>query len=42
MHEYRFSVTRILPYKDGRVRVSENRYSRIFYAMIIINYTHIL
>ena len=40
MREYGFSLTRILPYKDnilslyGRIRVSENLYSRIFYAVL--------
>ena len=40
MREYGFLLTRILPYKDmilslyGRIRVSENRYSTIFYAVI--------
>ena len=41
MREYVFSLTRIIPYKDriydsslyGRIRVSENPYSRIFYAV---------
>ena len=30
MQEYGFSLTRILPYKD---KISEKRYSRIFYAV---------
>ena len=42
MQEYRFSLTRILSYKDGRTRVSENLYCRIVYAVIILNYTRIL
>ena len=41
MREYGFYLTRILPYKDrivdsvlnGRKRVGENPYSRIFYAV---------
>ena len=32
MREYGFSLTRILPYKE-KIRVSENPYSRIFYAL---------
>ena len=42
MREYRFSLTRILPYKDriimslqGRIRVSENQYSRLFHVLHI-------
>ena len=42
MRDYGFSLTHILPYKDrivdsvliGRMRVSENSYSRIFYAVL--------
>ena len=34
MREYGFSLTRILPY--GTIRVSENPYSRIFYAVEVI------
>ena len=35
MREYGFSLTRILPFKDriGKMRVSENQCSRIFYAV---------
>ena len=43
MPEYGFSVTRILPYKDestilslhGRIQVSENPYSCIFYQVYV-------
>ena len=40
MREYGFSLTLILSYNDnilslyGRIRVSENPYSRIFYAVL--------
>ena len=39
MREYGFSLTRILPYKEdlfffGRIRVSENSYSRKTYAVL--------
>ena len=45
MRECGFSVTRILPYKDkivdlslyGRIRFTENPYSRIFYAEYCCN-----
>ena len=41
MGEYEISLARILPYKDriynsvlyGRIRISENPYSRLFYAV---------
>ena len=42
MQEHRFSLTRILPYKDriimslyGRIWVSENPYSRLFHVLHI-------
>ena len=40
MLEYRFSLTRILPY--GRIRVSENPYSRIFDAVSKISQIYLL
>ena len=33
--------TGFLPYKDGEIRVKENPYCCIFYAVIILNYTRI-
>ena len=42
MREYGFSLTRILPYKDRIVdSVSENPYSRIFYAVDHLFSTHV-
>ena len=39
MQEYGFSLTRILPYKGQNLQfyVSENQYSRIFYAALEAN-----
>ena len=34
MREHGLLLICILPYKDGRIRVSENLYSRIFYAVL--------
>ena len=44
MREYGFSVTRILRIREntgeyGRIRVTENPYSRIFYAVKDVNVT---
>ena len=41
MRENEFSLTRTLLYKDGnveygRIRVSENSYSPIFYAVVVL------
>ena len=40
MRKYRSSLTRILTYKSlyGRIRVSENPYSRLFYAVVCISF----
>ena len=34
MEEYGFSLTRILPHKDRKIRVSENPYSGLFYVVM--------